>query len=67
MAMSVELPTEVEQLLVEQAAREGIPVAEVARLAVIDRAMAGRRKQWVETQVDEIVERDAELLERLAE
>ena len=40
MAMSFELPTEVEALLLEQAAREGITPAEVASLAVVDRAMA---------------------------
>lgn len=67
MAMSFELPTEVEALLLEQAAREGIPPAELARLAVVDRAMAGRRREWVVNQVDAIVERDAELLRRLAE
>ena len=48
MAMSFELPTEVEALLLEQAAREGITPAEVASLAVVDRAMAGRRRTWVE-------------------
>ena len=67
MAMSFELPTELEALLLEQAAREGITPAEVASLAVVDRAMAGRRRDWVENQVDAIVERDAELLRRLAE
>ena len=67
MAMSFELPTEVEALLLEQAAHEGITPAEVASLAVVDRAMAGRRRDWVENQVDAIVERDAELLRRLAE
>lgn len=67
MAMSFELPTDVEELLLEQAAREGLPPQEVARLAVVDRALAGRRKLWVEAQVDAIADRDAELLKRLAE
>jgi hypothetical protein len=53
-------------LLREQAARERRSMHEVARLAVLARAAAGKRAEWIAGQVDEISERDAELLARLA-
>ncbi len=66
MAMTLRLTDEETRLLREQAARESRSMHEVARLAVLARAAAGERAEWIARQVDDIAERDADLLARLA-
>lgn len=66
MAMTLRLSDEETELLRQQAQREHRSMQEVVRLAVLDRVNQAERLYYLNQQVDQIVEEDAELLKRLA-
>lgn len=66
MAFTLRLSTEEQHLLHAQAEREHRSMHDVVRLAIIQRASQGERNEWIDAHVDHIMERDAEILRRLA-
>jgi hypothetical protein len=66
-AMTLRLTEEETELLREQAAREHRSMQEVARLAILDRVRESARSAEVRASLARIIDRDAELLQRLAE
>lgn len=67
MAMTLRLTEGETELLRAQAEREHRSMHEVARLAILERIGRAERQAWIETQVDQIMVEDAELLRRLAQ
>lgn len=66
MAMTLRLTEEETELLRLQAAREHRSMQEVARLAILDRVRESIRSAEVRASLARIIERDSELLNRLA-
>ncbi len=67
MAMTLRLTEEETESLREQAEREHRSMHEVVRLAVLDRVNRARRSQEIRDTTQFVMDRDAELLRRLAE
>ena len=67
MAMTLRLTEEETEALRRQAEREHRSMQEVVRLAVLDRISSSERTALMRDIADEIMERDAEALRRLAE
>lgn len=67
MAMTLRLTEEETEALRRQAEREHRSMQEVVRLAVLDRISSAERTALMRDIADEIMERDAEALRRLAE
>ncbi|MCF8539677.1 MAG: hypothetical protein K9G12_05300 [Candidatus Nanopelagicales bacterium] len=67
MAMTLRLTEEETEALRRQAEREHRSMQEVVRLAVLDRISKSERTALMRDIADEIMERDAEALRRLAE
>lgn len=67
MAMTLRLTDEETALLREQAAREHRSMQEVVRLAILDRVGGSARAEEVRASLALIIDRDSELLARLAE
>ncbi|MGH9251002.1 MAG: DNA-binding protein [Acidimicrobiales bacterium] len=67
MAMTLRLTDEEAALLREQAAREHRSMQEVARLAILDRVHGSARAAEVRASLARIIDRDSELIARLAE
>ncbi len=67
MAMTLRLTEEETESLREQAEREHRSMHEVVRLAVLDRVNRARRSQEIRDTTRFVMDRDAELLRRLAE
>lgn len=67
MAMTLRLTEEETEALRRQAERDHRSMQEVVRLAVLDRISKSERTALMRDIADEIMERDAEALRRLAE
>ncbi len=67
MAMTLRLTDQETKLLREQAEREHRSMHEVARLAVLDRVNRARRSEEIRDSARLVMDRDAELMRRLAE
>ncbi len=67
MAMTLRLTEEETESLREQAEREHRSMHEVVRLAVLDRVNRARRSQEIRDTTRFVMDRDTELLRRLAQ